>query len=71
MSNLVLTRKVGESVEIFVQGAVIKVSVSSVHDKHTRLHFAAPRDVRILRSELTANGKKSKAIESETGTSPE
>ena len=47
---LVLSRKVGEAIHI---GDDITVVVSRIDGNRVRLAFTAPRDVHIVRSELT------------------
>jgi carbon storage regulator len=47
---LVLTRRVGESVQI---GADIEVHIISVEGNQIRIGVSAPKDVLVLRSELS------------------
>ena len=47
--GLVLTRKIGESVDI---GEDVRVTVIKGTGSRLQLQFEAPRDVKILRSEL-------------------
>lgn len=46
---LVLTRKVGEAIAI---GDDVKVTVLGVHDGKARIGIDAPREVRVMRTEL-------------------
>ena len=58
---LVLTRKIGESVRI---GDNITVTVQRVAGNRVALSFDAPREVRIVRSELeTFSAPESPAVE--------
>lgn len=54
---LVLTRKVGESVDIEIGGG-IKVTVIEVRGKQVRLGFTAPEDVDIWREEIKPDGEE-------------
>lgn len=49
---LVLTRRVGESVQI---GDDIELTIAEIRGKSIRLAISAPRDIVILRGELTVN----------------
>lgn len=53
MDRLVLSRKVGQSVIIFVDDKEIEVFVSKINGNQVSLSFEADRDVEILREELT------------------
>lgn len=50
---LVLTRRVGESIRI---GADIVVHIVNVEGNQIRIGVEAPKEVRILRSELSSSG---------------
>lgn len=47
---LVLTRRLGQSVMV---GEDVRLTVISVHGKNIRLAIEAPKNVRVLRGELT------------------
>lgn len=49
---LVLTRRIGESIQI---GKDIEVHIISVEGNQIRIGVAAPKDVLVLRSELSGN----------------
>ncbi len=52
---LILSRKVGEKVEIKLpDGRSVMVLVSRLNDHQVRLGFQAPRDITIMRSELVS-----------------
>lgn len=51
---LVLTRRVGESIQI---GTDIVVHIISVEGNQIRIGVAAPKDVLVLRSELSSPGE--------------
>jgi carbon storage regulator len=46
---LVLTRRVGESIDI---GSDIAITVCQIHENRVRLGITAPKSMRILRHEL-------------------
>lgn len=46
---LILTRKIGESINI---GADVEVIIMDVRGKQVRLGISAPAEVKVLRSEL-------------------
>lgn len=46
---LVLTRRVGESIDI---GSDIAITVCQIHENRVRLGISAPKSTRILRREL-------------------
>lgn len=53
MSNLVLTRRKGDSVVIYKDNKVIcKLTVTSLGSKQTKLAFEASNDIQIDREEL-------------------
>lgn len=49
---LVITRTEGQSFKI---GDNIEVHISDIKNKHAKISISAPKDVKILRSELTAS----------------
>ena len=55
---LVLSRKVGESIEI---AGGIRVTVSEVKGGRVRLSIQAPPDVRVLRKEIADSGDSSRS----------
>lgn len=52
---LVLSRKIGESIQI---AGGIRVTVTEVRGGRVRLSIEAPLDVRVLRKEIVAAGAK-------------
>ena len=52
---LVLSRKIGESIQI---AGGIRVTVTEVRGGRVRLSIEAPADVRVLRQEIVAAGTK-------------
>lgn len=54
---LVLTRNIGEKIIINYHGKLIEVVLLDVDRGKIRLGIVAPRDVPILREELTGNDK--------------
>ncbi len=52
---LVLSRKIGESIQI---AGGIRVTVTEVRGGRVRLSIEAPADVRVLRKEIVAAGEK-------------
>jgi carbon storage regulator CsrA len=58
MGNLVLTRGVGESIEIKAGDQVIRLQVAKVQGGNVQLAFAAPQSVRILRGELAERNRE-------------
>lgn len=52
---LVLSRKIGESIQI---AGGIRVTVTEVRGGRVRLSIEAPSDVRVLRKEIVAAGTK-------------
>lgn len=58
MSGLVLTRKIGECVEI---GDNSKVTVIGVCGNQVRLLFEVPRNIRVDRSEIADRIRKTQA----------
>ncbi len=57
---LVLSRKIGESIQI--EGG-IRVTVTEVRGGRVRLSIEAPSDVRVLRKEIADNVTKPRSIE--------
>ena len=53
---LVLTRRIGESIQI---GKTIEIHILSVEGNQIRIGVDAPKDVLVLRSELSAQGESS------------
>ena len=54
-SRLVIGRAAGESIVIDCNGVQLTVAVVQINPQRTRLAILAPRDARILRSELEEN----------------
>ena len=66
---LALGRKRGESITMVVGGMVVVVKVYDVGKAVVRLAIEAPPEVRIIRTELLANGTNPKATPQGPGTS--
>lgn len=49
MMGLVLTRQVGEEVNV---GDLLKIKVLKISGSEVRLHFDAPPEVRVMRAEI-------------------
>ena len=52
VGRLVLSRKVGESIDF---DGIIRITFASCRGNIAKLRIEAPRDIRILRSELVRN----------------
>jgi len=50
---LVLTRREGESILLLVDGKTIEVNVSRIQGSHAKISIDAPREVEIVREELS------------------
>jgi carbon storage regulator len=62
---LVLSRKVGESVEI--GHGMVRVTVKRIRGNQVQLVFDAPREITVVRSELLSERKRSeKRVQTET-----
>lgn len=64
---LVLTRKVGETVDIFVDGRTIEVTISHVKGNQVGLSFEADRDIIIDRREISDKKRAEKAETKDSG----
>lgn len=62
---LVLSRKIGESIQI---AGGIRVTVTEVRGGRVRLSIEAPLDVRVLRKEIVAAGTKLPVPEQQSET---
>ena len=66
--NLVITRKIGESVALVINGEVIaRIGINEIKGRQVRLSLQAPDSITIVRSEQEeewrANGFKRKSSE--------
>lgn len=67
MKMLVLSRKVGESIQI---GDNVVVSILEVKGGRVRLSFDAPKDVSILREELVVQLQQHQEFEPDSPSEP-
>ena len=54
---LVLTRRVGESLNLYEKDLEIEILICSVRGSHVKIGIKAPKNVKILRSELSIDVK--------------
>lgn len=52
---LVLERKVGESINV---GGVVKITITRIQGGQVRIGFEAPKEIKIVRTELIETGEK-------------
>jgi len=55
VTKLVLSRKVGESIDV---GGIIRITYASQQGKAAKLLIEAPRDIPVLRTELVGDDGK-------------